>query len=125
LIVGLDAALNTAAGRLDVGTGSIQERKASAAMTTMESTILAEQEQECVNELAEEVESIWRRSRPRMMRRLDRTECVKNRTQEAARMCRETTTDLQEQGIPFDQANSIALYEWVYLPDLDNLDEAT
>jgi len=94
-------------------------------MTTMEATILAEEEQECVNELAEEVETIWRRSRPRMMRRLDRTKCVKNRTQEAARMCRETTTDLQEQGMPFDQANSIALYEWVYLPDLDNLDEAT
>jgi hypothetical protein len=94
-------------------------------MTTMESTILAEKEQECVNELAEEVETIWRRSRPRMMRRLDRTKRVKDRTQEAARMCRETTTDLQEQGMPFDQANSIALYEWVYLPDLDNLDEAT
>ena len=94
-------------------------------MVTMGSVLLAEQEQEGVNELAEEVETIWRRSRPRMMRRLDRTRRVKDRTREAARLCQETTTDLQEQGMPFDQANSVALYEWVYLPDLDNLDEAT
>jgi hypothetical protein len=99
-------------------------RKRSEAMTTLGCVLSAEQEQEGVNELAEEVETIWRRSRPRMMRRLDRTKCVRDRTREAARMCRETTTDLQEQGMPFDQANSIALYEWVYLPDLDNLDEA-
>ena len=80
-------------------------------MTMMGSVVPAEQEQEDVNELAEEVESIWRRNRPRLMRRLDRTRRVKNRTQEAARLCRETTADLQEQGVPFDQANSIALCE--------------
>ena len=86
-------------------------RKATEAMTMMGSVVPAEQEQEDVNELAEEVESIWRRNRPRLMRRLDRTRRVKNRTQEAARLCRETTADLQEQGVPFDQANSIALCE--------------
>lgn len=93
-------------------------------MTTKGSVLLAEQKQEGVNELAEEVETIWRRNRPRLMRRLDRTKRVKDRTQEAARLCRETTAELQEQGVPFDQANGIALYEWVYLPDLDNEDES-
>lgn len=93
-------------------------------MFTMGATLVADVERVYVNELAEEVESIWRRSRPRMMRRLDRTQSVQDRTREAARHCRETTTDLTKQGIPYDQANSIALYEWVFLPDLDDRDEA-
>jgi hypothetical protein len=58
------------------------------------------------------------------MQRLDRTNRVEDRTREAARRCRETTTDLEKQGMPFDQADGIALYEWVYLPDLDAEEEA-
>ena len=92
-------------------------------MTTAVSTMQAECEQAGIDDLAEEVETIWRRSRPRMMRRLDKADRVKDRTREAARMCLETTVDLEEQGMPYDQANSIALYEWVYLPDLDPEDE--
>jgi hypothetical protein len=58
------------------------------------------------------------------MRRLERTKHVKNRTQEAASLCRDAITDMQENGVPFDQAERIALYEFVYLPDLDKEDEA-
>jgi hypothetical protein len=79
---------------------------------------------EC-DSLAEEVERIWRRSRPRLMRRLDSLKNVKDRTRQAARHCRETTEHLRGHGIPWDQANSIALYEWVYLPDIDAEDEVT
>ena len=93
-------------------------------MTTAVSGVHAECEQEGIDDLAEKVETIWRRSRPRLMRRLDRTNRVEDRTREAARQCWETTVDLEEQGIPFDQANGIALYEWIYLPDLDAEEEA-
>lgn len=75
--------------------------------------------------LAEEVETIWRRSRPRLMRRLDTLKRSKERTRQAARYCRETTEHLRKHGIPWDQAHSIALYEWVYLPDIDSDDEVT
>lgn len=94
-------------------------------MTTNGAVLPAMQEQECVNELAEEVETIWRRTRPRLVRRLDRTRRVKDRTHEAASRCREAITDMRENGVPFDQAERIALYEFVYLPDLDNEDEVT
>lgn len=79
---------------------------------------------EC-DRLAEEVERIWRRSRPRLMRRLESLKSVKDRTRQAAEQCRETTAHLRSHGIPWDQANSIALYEWVYLPDIDSDDEVS
>jgi hypothetical protein len=57
------------------------------------------------------------------MRLYDRTEQTKEQTMKAARSWRETTQHLEQKGIPFDQANNLAMYEWVCLPDIDDEDE--
>jgi hypothetical protein len=79
--------------------------------------------QDSIDELAEHVERIWRKSRPKLMRLYDRTEQTKKRIMEAARFWRETTEDLQQAGLPFEQANNLAMYEWVCLPDIEEGDE--
>jgi len=88
-------------------------------------SVLSEKGQAECDSLAEEVERIWRRSRPTLMRRLDSLKNVKDRTRQAALHCRETTEHLREHGIPWDQANGIALYEWIYLPDIDPEDDVS
>jgi hypothetical protein len=58
------------------------------------------------------------------MRLYDRTEQTEERTVKAARSWRETTQHLEQKGMPFDQANNLAMYEWVCLPDIEDEDEA-
>ena len=61
LMLALAQVQNTRAGSSKLEPDRFKTRKASAAMMTMGSGVLAEQEQECVNELAGEVETIWHR----------------------------------------------------------------
>jgi len=79
--------------------------------------------QESIQHLAERVQTIWRKTRPRLMRLYERTEQVKARSLEAARHLRMTTENLQQMGLAFDQASNLAMYEWVRLPDIDARDE--
>jgi hypothetical protein len=79
--------------------------------------------QATIDELAEHVEGIWRKSRPKLMRLYDKAEQTKQRTRAAARFWQETTEDLQHAGLPFEQANNLAMYEWVCLPDIEEGDE--
>ena len=72
--------------------------------------------------LAERIERIWRRGRPKLMRLYDETKQTEARTHEAARRCTSTALDLQQMGLARDQANSLAMYEWVYLPDIEEGD---
>jgi hypothetical protein len=78
---------------------------------------------ENVHHLAEQVQLIWRKSRPQLMRLYDQTEQSETRALQAARRCLATTQDLQCTGLPFDQARNLAMHEWVYLPDIDASDE--
>jgi hypothetical protein len=84
--------------------------------------MLASPENVC--HLAEQVQLIWRKSRPQLMRLYDQTEQTGMKSLQAARRCQTTTEDLQRTGLPFDQARNLAMHEWVYLPDIDPSDEA-
>ncbi len=79
---------------------------------------------ENVHHLAEQVQLIWRKSRPQLMRLYDQSEQAGIRSLQAARRCQTTTEDLQRTGLPFDQARNLAMHEWIYLPDIDASDEA-
>lgn len=79
--------------------------------------------QASIDELAERVERIWRKSRPKLMKLYDNTQQTKQRTRAAARFWRETTEDLLQAGISCQQANNLAMYEWVCLPDIEEGDE--
>ena len=76
------------------------------------------EEQINVDQLAKRVEQAWRRSRPRLMRLYDESGQTAFRIREAAQSWYATSQDLQRQGIPFDQADGLARYEWVSLPDI-------
>jgi hypothetical protein len=76
-----------------------------------------------VNELKEHVERIWRKSRPKLMQYYDETAQTEKRTREAARFWLETTEDLEQHGLPYDQAYNFAMSEWVCLPDIEEGDE--
>lgn len=77
-----------------------------------------------VNELQEHVEKIWRKNRPKLMKRYDETAQTEKRTRAAARFWLETTEDLEQQGLPYEQAYNFAMSEWVSLPDIEEDDEA-
>ena len=89
-------------------------------MATTAAPCCAEHEQETFDQLAKEVERVWRRSRPRLMRQLDKANQSRDRVRAAAQHCQEASDHMLEDGLPYDQANSLALYEWVYLPDIED-----
>ncbi|MBC8868500.1 MAG: hypothetical protein H8E44_03740 [Planctomycetes bacterium] len=76
-----------------------------------------------VIELTDHVEKIWRRSRPRLMKFYDETQQTGKRTRQAAKYWLETTQDLEQHGLPYDQAYNLAMSEWVDLPDIEDGDE--
>lgn len=76
-----------------------------------------------VNELKEHVEKIWRKSRPKLMQLYDETGKTERRTKEAARNWLETTEDLEQQGLSYEQAYNFAMSEWVCLPDIEEDDD--
>jgi hypothetical protein len=79
--------------------------------------------QKSTQDLAEQVQRIWRKTRPRLMQLHDRTNQAEAKAREAANRCRGASEHLQGMGVPCDQADSLAMYEWVYLPDIDERDE--
>jgi hypothetical protein len=84
---------------------------------------LSEQERR-IDERAREVEKIWRTSRPNIMRLYETLQMVEPRTTEAARLWERNAELFRSNGVPRDQANSLAMYEFVYLPDIEQSEEA-
>ena len=74
--------------------------------------------------MARQVEKIWRTSRPNITKLYEQMDKFGSRTREAARLWRDSTELFRRNGVPRDQANNLAMYEFVYLPDIEKGEEA-
>lgn len=72
-----------------------------------------------IERLSKEIARAWRRSRPKLMQQYDELDQTDRRIAEAAERWWVTMNDLERQGMPHDQADNLARYEWIYLPDID------
>ena len=81
-------------------------------------------EQRKIDEMAREVEEIWRKTRPNIMRLYASMQQVAPRTQEAAKLWKSSAELFCRNGVSHDQANNLAMYEFVYLPDIEQSEEA-
>ena len=88
---------------------------------TMLSDALGEQKVS-MDRLRKEIDKAWRKSRPKLMEQYDAAEQTEAEVTAAAERWWDTMNDLQRQGVPHDQADNLARYEWIYLPDIDQED---